>query len=355
MLCLLLRHQYLRNQVAFLTIEYCRRQRRRARRHSPYFWKLPRPNQSWFEIHYNDRRILGDYFRKQLRMKKCTFDILLNVLRPAVTRENTRLRDCIAPEKVLALGLDRLAHGNSYESIGPVFNIGRLTVPEAVQDVVEALFNLRNDYIKFPTTEAETRQCIATFEDVSDLPNIVGAIHGSHIKIAAPLDSAVDYLSRYQHHEFIVQAIVDGRKRFLDFASGFPGSMHDARVLRNSTTFDLAEHDRILTGPSVQIGGNDIQPYLVGDSTYPLASWLQKPFPEATRDPEEITFNKSLPVARVAVEYAFGMLKNRWRILRKRLDSKISFANKIAVACAVRPNFCLLNQDEWNNDENDDP
>ena len=34
---------------------------------------------------------------------------------------------------------------------------------------------------------------------------------------------------------------------------------------------------------------------------------------------------------------------------------KISFANKIAVACAVLHNFCLLNQDEWNDDENDDP
>lgn len=68
--CLLLRHQYLRNQVALLTIEYCRRQRRQACRHNPYFWKLPRPNQSWFEIHYNDRRIPGDYFRKQLRMNQ---------------------------------------------------------------------------------------------------------------------------------------------------------------------------------------------------------------------------------------------------------------------------------------------
>ena len=73
-----------------------------------------------------------------------------------------------------------------------------------------------------------------------------------------PPDSAVDYFSRYQQLNFIVQAIVNGGKRFLDFASGFPGSMHDARVLRNSTIFDLAEHDQILTGPSVQIGGNDI-------------------------------------------------------------------------------------------------
>ena len=113
-------------------------------------------------------------------MNRCTFDILLNVLRPAVTRENTRLRDCIAPEKVLALGLYRLAHGNSYVSIGPVFKVERSTVLEAMQDVLEVLSNFRNDYIKFPTTQAETRHCIETFQDVSDLPNIVGAIDGSH-------------------------------------------------------------------------------------------------------------------------------------------------------------------------------
>ena len=46
-------------------------------------------------------------------MNRRTFDILLNVLRPAVTRENTRLRGCIAPEKVLALGLYRLKGGIS--------------------------------------------------------------------------------------------------------------------------------------------------------------------------------------------------------------------------------------------------
>ena len=58
---------------------------------------------------------------------------------------------------------------------------------------MEALFNLRNVYIKFPITEAETRVCIETFQDVFDLPNIVGAIDGFRIRIAAPPDSAVDY------------------------------------------------------------------------------------------------------------------------------------------------------------------
>ena len=83
--------------------------------------------------------------------------MLLNVLRPAVAHENTKLHDCIAPEKALALSLYRLAYGNSYESIGPNLNLGRSNVLEAVQEVVEALFNLRNVYISFPITEAGTR------------------------------------------------------------------------------------------------------------------------------------------------------------------------------------------------------
>ena len=34
--------------------------------------------------------------------------------------------------------------------IGPLFNVGKVTVIEAVQDVVEALYEIRNEYIKFP-------------------------------------------------------------------------------------------------------------------------------------------------------------------------------------------------------------
>ena len=71
-------------------------------------------------------------------------------------------------------------------------NVKKSTVIEAVQDVVESLFNLRNEYIKFPETEQETAAIIRTFEEYSDLPNIAGTIDGTHIRIEAPKDSAVD-------------------------------------------------------------------------------------------------------------------------------------------------------------------
>ena len=64
------------------------------------------------------KQIPPHYFKTQLRMDRDTFDVLLNLLHPSLLRQNTSLRDCIPPEKVLALGLYCLAHGNSYSTIG---------------------------------------------------------------------------------------------------------------------------------------------------------------------------------------------------------------------------------------------
>ena len=71
-----------------------------------------------------------------------------------------------------------------------------------------------------------------------------------------------------------------------------------------------AERDEVLNSPTAQVGRREIRPYLVGDSAYPLRPWLQKPFPEATRDRDEIAFNRELMATRVSVECTFGILKS---------------------------------------------
>ena len=163
-------------QLALLEYEHMIRQRRRQRRYNPYHWRLPRPRESWFEIHFNNRAIPPRYFKTQLRMDRDTFDVLVNLLHPSLLRQNTSLHDCIPPEKVLALGLYCLAHGNSYSTIGANFGVAKSTVIEAVQDVTEALFDVRNEYIKSPVTEAETIASIETLSELSNLPNVAGQL-----------------------------------------------------------------------------------------------------------------------------------------------------------------------------------
>ena len=93
MIWCLLFMQNLRTQNLLLTRRIRHRQNR-YRRRAPYYWTLPRPVESWFEIHYTDRTIPGDYFRRLLRMNRESFDLLLNVIRNRLTRQNTLLRNC---------------------------------------------------------------------------------------------------------------------------------------------------------------------------------------------------------------------------------------------------------------------
>ena len=194
-----------RRQMLAIAAVYRHRRRQRRRRNQLRYWCLPRPRQSWFEIHYNDHRIPDDYFKQQLRVRRATFNELLNMVNPHVARQDASMRNCIPLEKIMAIGLYRLAHGNLYVSIAPVFNVGKSTVIEAVQDVVNVLYDQRNQYIKFPTTITETTECIETFQRTrSELPNVVGAIDGTHIPIIAPRVDAVEYFSRYQQHDMII-------------------------------------------------------------------------------------------------------------------------------------------------------
>ena len=54
------------------------------------------------------------------------------------------------------------------------------------------------------------------------------------------------------------------------------------------------------------------------------------------------------------VECAFGHLKSRWKILDKRLNSKISFASKMVIACVVLHNLCIHAGDYWDEPSDDE-
>ena len=98
-----------------------------------------------------------------------------------------------------------------------------------------------------------------------------------HIKIKTPKESGPNYFSRLQQHDVVVQAVANGEKRFLDVAAGFPGSMHDSRVLRNNLLYRRIANNDLLLRLTVRVDGRDITPVLLRDSAYPLSTWLLKP------------------------------------------------------------------------------
>lgn len=79
------------------------------------------------------------------------------------------------------------------------------------EEFCSALLRVRNNYIKFPKGEAETRDAIEAFKKVSSFPQVVGAIDGSHIPIAAPNEYANDYYNRKQFHSVVLQGVADAK------------------------------------------------------------------------------------------------------------------------------------------------
>ena len=72
-----------------------------------------------------------------------------------------------------------------------------------------------------------------TFQ-ISRIPNIAGAVDGTHVPIKAPKTRHEDYFNRKHFYSYILQGVVDSTGLFLSVSTGYPGSLHDARVLRLS-------------------------------------------------------------------------------------------------------------------------
>ena len=78
----------------------------------------------------------------------------------------------------MAVALWRLATGNSYRTVGLTFGIGQCTAMTVKDEFCSALMRRVNDFIKFPKTEAETRQAIQEFQDISHFPRVVEHLMG---------------------------------------------------------------------------------------------------------------------------------------------------------------------------------
>ena len=297
----------------------------------------------------------GGRWRGDFRMRSDSFNKLVHKLTPLLQKQDTVFGPAIPVEKRVAIGIWRLATGNSYRIVAKTFAVGKSTAVAITHEFCRALIQIGDQFISFPTSAVEVGDGIENFkQDVNcKIPQVIGALDGTLIEILAPSEGhKADYFARNKRYCVNTQAIVGANLLFLHVATGYPGSIHDARMWRSSEIFQKVENREIFQYPEEIVENIRIKPLILADGAYPLSSYLMKPYPLTNAlTPAQIKFNKKLSGARVTVERAFGILKARWRMLLKRLDSQITNVSDTIIACCVLHDFCQLQNDEYIDDD----
>ena len=196
-----------------------------------------------------------------MRLSKSTFFHLCDTLRPFIERQNTQLRHAISVEHRVAIMLWTLATCSEYRSIGHLFGVTRLTVCVIVHDTCKAIVDVLLDiYVKFPQGN-ELCDVVEGFKSRWGMIQCAGSIDGSHIPVSPPSLNHTDYDNRKGWYSILVQAVVDHKYMFRDLCVGWPGSVHDARVLANCAFFNKAKERMIMAGNEIDINGTDISQY----------------------------------------------------------------------------------------------
>ena len=219
------------------------------------------------------------------RVIRGTFTYILHEIGDEISRQDTRMRKAVTPNRRPAIALYYLASTAEYRTIGNLFGVSVAFVCTCIKEVCEAIRNKMASAISFPSGE-DLLNVIQGYDEEWGFPMCGGAIDGTHIPILAPNESHADYVNRKGYHSIIMQAVVDHNHLYRDVVIGWPGSVHDVRVLSNSKIFEKGNNNTLFPQNVVEeISGQKMNPVIIGDAAYPLLPWLMKPYPENSTTP----------------------------------------------------------------------
>ena len=285
------------------------------------------------------------YYR-YLRMSPDTFEHLLSLVGPLITKKTTNMRTPISPAERLTLTLHYLAYGSSQQEVSFSYRIAKSTISGIIRETCNSIWEaLRPVYLKAPTSQTEWRNIAKQFSDIWNFPHVIGAIDGKHVSLKCPLKSGSQYYNYKGFFSMVLLAICDARYVFTLVDIGDYGSNNDSGIFSNCDMGKLFLANGMNLPDNEPLEGvpNKSLPYfLVGDEAFPLKLWLQRPYPGKTLDEKKMIFNYRLSRARRIIENAFGILVSRWRIFNTRIPTSVETAESIIQAAVCLHNYLCL-------------
>lgn len=312
-----------------------------------YIFRKKGPGDRHRQINYTENVVCAftiDEFKTFFRVSRVSVQKLQDHITEVCCTENisgilcrhsTGGRVQISLEDRLLMLLWYLASLDKYAAIADRFGVSESTASCAIRNLLQFVKeNLVQKMIVWPSDD-EMDEIEAMYNDLKGFPGVVGMIDATHIKIHRPAVRGIDYYNRKNFYSVVLQAVVREDMRFVHVFAGFPGKVHDARVLKESPLYE--------TGRSKCREG-----HILGDSGYPNLPWLLTPFRDNGHLSEaQKTYNTVHSSIRSKVERAFGLLKGRFTRLQNIYQRDIkTIVNTIITSCVLH-NICLVNDDEF--------
>jgi DDE superfamily endonuclease len=243
--------------------------------------------------------------------------------------------------------------------IHELFGMSHAAVTQSIWIVVQAINDFAPFHLEYPSDHNQQQAIAESFRQVStvDFANCAGAIDGILIWIHRPTVQQAQeaevgqqkfYCGRKGKYGLNCQAVADVNGRFLDLSINYGGSTSDVLAFEASKLCDRLEKGLLAPGLN-----------LFGDNAYLNTCFMATPFPNVSKGPKD-DYNFFQSQLRIRVECAFGMLVQRWAILRSIIPAGITIGRTVAlvVALAKLHNFCIDEREEMSKDdlmEDDDP
>ncbi|CAH2001490.1 unnamed protein product [Acanthoscelides obtectus] len=254
-------------------------------------------------------------FKNYLRMDFDTFNILLELISPIISKQNTKMRESISAEERLAATLRYLATGRSYEDLKFSTGISPSSLCYIIPETCKAIYQvLKETYLKLPKTKDDWCQVASDFKNQWQFINCGGALDGKHIRIVPPPHSGAQYYNYKNFYSIVLLALVNANYEFIYIDVGKNGRHSDGGILEYTEFYDK------LTKGQLHLPNNDetekhLNYVFLGDEAFSLHENFLKPYPQRDLSLENRVFNYRLSRARNVVENTFGLLAARFRVL----------------------------------------
>lgn len=254
----------------------------------------------------------------------------------AYIKRQTERSVALSEREQILLTLHFLGNGSYYHINGHMHGIDKGTICRVVHRVCFLITkHILPLYVRWPSN---TGHIARLFEQKAGFPDVKGIIDGTHVHIDAPSVDEPVFVGRDNRHSINVVVVSGPHHEFYFISAKSPGSFHDSRALQTSALWNAWELQQWRPD-------NDERSIILGDSAYPLKSWLMTPNirginannPNLERGKN--SFLRKHRKTRFMVECAIGIWKEQFPVLNHMRVKSPRRISTIIYACATLHNM----------------